>query len=84
MAAAKRHLKGQLGSEEKYQINTPNSKDSEGVQLADVVVNSYFKYLSGKDKVFEELTGKVIVREKVYEDGKSKYLASKTNEQFQK
>jgi len=52
------HLKGQL-DETPFEIHTPDSEDCEGVQLADVLANSYYKNVKKNDKVFEVLQGRV-------------------------
>lgn len=52
------HLKRQL-NEIPFEIHTPESEDCEGVQLSDVLANSYYKNVTKNDKVFEVLQGRV-------------------------
>lgn len=56
------HLERQL-NRIPFEMNFPDSKDCEGVQLADILANSYYRYKTGRDSIFQ------IIKDRVYITG---------------
>lgn len=56
------HLERQLGKIP-FEVYTPDSKECEGVQLADVLANAQYRALNKKDTLFEILKGKAVTAE---------------------
>lgn len=53
------HLRRELGSDKPFSFCPRNSKDEEGVQLADVLAHSYQKYVEeNADAAFDKIRGK--------------------------
>jgi hypothetical protein len=56
------HLERQLNGIP-FKMNFPDSKDCEGVQLADILANSYYRSLNGGDSIFQIIKDRVVIRE---------------------
>lgn len=44
-----------------FEMNFPDSKDGEGVQLADILANSYYRYKTGRDSIFQIIRDRVAI-----------------------
>lgn len=60
----KTHLERQLGKTP-FEIYTPDSKECEGVQFADVLANAHYRALNKNNKLFDILKGKAKIAEMV-------------------